>query len=121
MYRRTEYPVARRNKDAPCSAGRPAARQTAPTVSGYLVPEGDEKRLIAFSLLFNDFIEEIANARHVVDGIFVDEGPNGQGKASFTNLWMVTLADKQMRQLTTGDRIIGDFEPSRRLRSSTCM
>src|SRR5687767_1191766 len=28
------------------------------------------------------------------DGIFVDEGPNGQGRGSYSNLWVITLADK---------------------------
>ena len=46
------------------------------------------------------------------DGIFVDEGPNGQTRASFSNIWVITLADKQARQLTTGDHIVGDFAPS---------
>lgn len=53
-----------------------------------------------------------ARKNSIGDGIFVDEGPNGQGRGAFTNLWVVALADKQARQLTTGDRIIGDFEPS---------
>ena len=26
------------------------------------------------------------------DGIFVDEGPNGQGRGNFSNLWVITLA-----------------------------
>jgi dipeptidyl aminopeptidase/acylaminoacyl peptidase len=46
------------------------------------------------------------------DGIFVDEGPNGQGRGNFSNLWVITLADKQARQLTTGERFIGDFKAS---------
>ena len=46
------------------------------------------------------------------DGIFVDEGPNGQGRGSFSNLWTITVADKQTRRLTTGDNFIGDFQPS---------
>jgi dipeptidyl aminopeptidase/acylaminoacyl peptidase len=46
------------------------------------------------------------------DGIFVDEGPNGQGRGSYSNVWMITVADKQTRQLTTGDHFIGDFQPS---------
>jgi dipeptidyl aminopeptidase/acylaminoacyl peptidase len=46
------------------------------------------------------------------DGIFVDEGPNGQGRGSFSNIWTITVADKQTRRLTTGDNFIGDFEPS---------
>ena len=46
------------------------------------------------------------------DGIFVDEGANGQGRGTFSNLWVITLADKQARQLTTGEHFIGDFRPS---------
>ena len=46
------------------------------------------------------------------DSVFVDEGPNGQTRASFSNLWVIAVADKQARQLTTGDRVIGDFAPS---------
>jgi dipeptidyl aminopeptidase/acylaminoacyl peptidase len=46
------------------------------------------------------------------DGIFVDEGPNGQGRSSYSNLWVIAVADKQTRQLTRGDHFIGDFEPS---------
>jgi dipeptidyl aminopeptidase/acylaminoacyl peptidase len=46
------------------------------------------------------------------DGIFVDEGPNGQTRATFSNLWVLTVADKQSQRLTTGDRIINDFEPT---------
>jgi dipeptidyl aminopeptidase/acylaminoacyl peptidase len=50
--------------------------------------------------------------KNLGDGIFVDEGPNGQGRSTFSNLWAVTLADKQLRQLTTGEQIVTDFEPS---------
>jgi dipeptidyl aminopeptidase/acylaminoacyl peptidase len=46
------------------------------------------------------------------DGIFVDEGANGQTRGSFSNVWVIGIADKQTRQLTTGDHIIGDFAPS---------
>jgi dipeptidyl aminopeptidase/acylaminoacyl peptidase len=46
------------------------------------------------------------------DAIFVDEGPNGQGRGNFSNVWVITIADKQVRQLTTGDRAVTDFAPS---------
>jgi dipeptidyl aminopeptidase/acylaminoacyl peptidase len=46
------------------------------------------------------------------DAIFVDEGANGQGRGNFANAWVITIADKQTRQLTTGDRTITDFAPS---------
>jgi dipeptidyl aminopeptidase/acylaminoacyl peptidase len=46
------------------------------------------------------------------DGIFVDEGPNGQGRGTYSNLWVITIADKQVRQLTTGRQVISDFKIS---------
>jgi dipeptidyl aminopeptidase/acylaminoacyl peptidase len=46
------------------------------------------------------------------DAIFVDEGPNGQGRGSFSNLWVITIADKQARQLTKGEHIVTDVAPS---------
>ena len=42
----------------------------------------------------------------------VDEGPNGQTRGSFSNLWVITPADKQSQRLTSGDRIVSDFRPS---------
>lgn len=56
--------------------------------------------------------DEDARKKSIGDGIFVDEGPNGQKRASFSNLWVVTIADRQTRRLTTGDRVIAEFEPS---------
>ena len=46
------------------------------------------------------------------DAIFVDEGANGQGRASFSNAWVISIADKDARQLTTGDQTVSDFAPS---------
>jgi dipeptidyl aminopeptidase/acylaminoacyl peptidase len=46
------------------------------------------------------------------DAIFVDEGPNGQGRGSFSNVWSIAIADKEARRLTSGDHIVTDFEPS---------
>jgi dipeptidyl aminopeptidase/acylaminoacyl peptidase len=46
------------------------------------------------------------------DGIFVDEGANGQGRGTFSNIWVMTVADKKSRQLTIGSNFIGDFVPS---------
>jgi dipeptidyl aminopeptidase/acylaminoacyl peptidase len=53
-----------------------------------------------------------ARKNSIGDGIFVDEGPNGQGRGSYSNLWVMTVADKQVRQLTKGNHLIGDFVPS---------
>lgn len=46
------------------------------------------------------------------DGIFVDEGPNGQGKGTYSNLWVIDVPDGRSTRLTSGDHIVGDFEPS---------
>jgi dipeptidyl aminopeptidase/acylaminoacyl peptidase len=46
------------------------------------------------------------------DAVFVDEGPNGQGRSNYTNVWVITIADKQARQLTTGQHIVTDLAPS---------
>jgi dipeptidyl aminopeptidase/acylaminoacyl peptidase len=56
--------------------------------------------------------EEKASKKNVGDGIFVDEGPNGQGRGRYSNLWVVTLADKATRQVTTGPRLVSGFAPS---------
>ena len=53
-----------------------------------------------------------ARKNSIGDGIVVDEGPNGQGRSSYANLWVITVADKQTRQLTTGTNLIASFEPS---------
>ncbi len=46
------------------------------------------------------------------DAIVVDEGANGQGRGNFSNAWVITITDKQTRQLTTGDQIVTDLAPS---------
>jgi len=46
------------------------------------------------------------------DAIYVDEGANGQGRNSFSSAWLITVADKQTRQLTTGEQIVTDLAPS---------
>jgi dipeptidyl aminopeptidase/acylaminoacyl peptidase len=53
-----------------------------------------------------------ARKNSIGDGIFVDEGPNGQVRGSYANLWVISVADKQARQLTKGEQIVTDFEPS---------
>lgn len=46
------------------------------------------------------------------DAIYVDEGPNGQGRGRFTKLWVIGADGGGERALTTDDRLIGDFMPS---------
>jgi len=55
---------------------------------------------------------EKARKKNLGDGIFVDEGPNGQSAGRFSNLWVVTVDDKAVRQITTGQRLISSFAPS---------
>jgi dipeptidyl aminopeptidase/acylaminoacyl peptidase len=55
---------------------------------------------------------EKESRKNAGDGIHVDEGPNGQGRGSFTNVWVITIADKQARQITTGEHIVGALAPS---------
>lgn len=59
-----------------------------------------------------DSEEEQARRKSAGDAIFVDEGPNGQGRARWANLWVATLADRAVRQITTGPRTIGSFAPA---------
>ncbi|MDX1673713.1 MAG: S9 family peptidase [Longimicrobiales bacterium] len=45
------------------------------------------------------------------DGLFVNEGPNGQTRGRYSNLWWVPadFEDAEARPVTEGDRMIGDF------------
>ncbi|MFQ5537805.1 MAG: S9 family peptidase [Gemmatimonadota bacterium] len=46
------------------------------------------------------------------DAIFVDEGPNGQTEARWTNLWRVTVPSGDEERLTEGERRVGGFDVS---------
>ncbi|HEX5475387.1 MAG TPA: S9 family peptidase [Vicinamibacterales bacterium] len=46
------------------------------------------------------------------DAIFVDEGPNGQEREHYVNLWRVTLADHAEHPITRERMFIGGFDPS---------
>ena len=46
------------------------------------------------------------------DGIFVDEGPNGQSRGQWSNLWIYDLTAKKERQITKERMIVGGYEPS---------
>ena len=71
----------------------------------------DDSTQIFFTAEEEDAMKD-ARKNSIGDGIFVDEGANGQGRGSYTNVWMITVASKQMRQLTRGNNLISDFEPS---------
>ena len=45
------------------------------------------------------------------DAVFVNEGPNGQTRGSYSNLWWVPVDfdDADARPVTSGDRLVGDF------------
>jgi dipeptidyl aminopeptidase/acylaminoacyl peptidase len=42
------------------------------------------------------------------DAIFVDEGPNGQERADFTELWRVAVADRREQAITRDDALLID-------------
>lgn len=46
------------------------------------------------------------------DAIFVDEGPNGQTRSDWTNLWAFTVASKNEERLTEEDFLISSFDAS---------
>jgi len=46
------------------------------------------------------------------DAIYVDEGPTGQASSSYSNIWIVKVADKSERQITKDKLHVGRFAPS---------
>jgi dipeptidyl aminopeptidase/acylaminoacyl peptidase len=56
--------------------------------------------------------EEKAAKKAGDDATFVDEGPNGQERGRYSEIWEVGLADKQSRQVSKGQLLIQDFKPS---------
>ncbi len=56
--------------------------------------------------------EEKAAEKAGDDAIYVDEGPNGQGRGDYSGIWTVTLADKAERPITKGQMLVGAFAPS---------
>jgi dipeptidyl aminopeptidase/acylaminoacyl peptidase len=56
--------------------------------------------------------EEKAATKAGEDAIFVDEGPNGQERGRYAEVWETALEGKQARQISKGRLLIGDFKPS---------
>ena len=56
-----------------------------------------------------DSVEEAREAGH--DALFVNEGPNGQTRGRWSNLWWVPVDfdDADARPITRGERMVGDF------------
>ena len=71
----------------------------------------DDSTQIVFNAEEEDALKD-TRKNSIGDGVFVDEGPNGQGRGSYSNLWVITVADKQAKQLTRGNNLISDFVPS---------
>ena len=46
------------------------------------------------------------------DGIFVDEGPNGQSRGQWSNFWVYDMTAKKERQITKEKMIVGGFDVS---------
>ncbi len=56
--------------------------------------------------------EEKESAKGGADAIYVDEGPNGQGQGSWSNLWAIDIAEKEERQITTREWSVSGFAVS---------
>jgi dipeptidyl aminopeptidase/acylaminoacyl peptidase len=56
-----------------------------------------------------DSVEKAREAGY--DAVFVNEGPNGQTRGRYSNLWWVPVDfdDAESRPITRGDRMVGDF------------
>lgn len=56
-----------------------------------------------------DSVEKARKAGY--DAVFVNEGPNGQSRGRYSNLWWVPVDfdDAESRPITRGDRLVGDF------------
>ncbi len=71
---------------------------------------GDSRRLV---FVASDSVpKKVKEARKKgYDELFVDEGPNGQERGSWSNLWWVPadFDDADARPITTGERMIADF------------
>ena len=46
------------------------------------------------------------------DAIYVFEGPNGQGRDRWSNLWIVSIADREPRQITHEKMLVSDLNVS---------
>ena len=53
--------------------------------------------------------EEKAAEKSGNDVVFVDEGPNGQDRGRYSQLWEIALANKKARQVSTGRLLIESF------------
>jgi dipeptidyl aminopeptidase/acylaminoacyl peptidase len=56
--------------------------------------------------------EEKALEKAGDDAIFVDEGPNGQERGRYRELWVITIANKEARQVSKGQLLIDEIKPS---------
>jgi dipeptidyl aminopeptidase/acylaminoacyl peptidase len=95
----------------PMTVGGEATKLTDQKTAVRAIKWSDDSTRIFFTLEEEDPLKD-ARKNSIGDGIFVDEGPNGQGRGSYSNIWVIAVADKQARQLTRGDNFISDFEPS---------
>ncbi len=54
--------------------------------------------------------EEEARHKAGYDGVFIDEGANGQRAGAWQNLWRIDIASKEETRLTQGERRIASFD-----------
>lgn len=56
--------------------------------------------------------EERTAERQGDDVIFVDEGPNGQSRGNWSNVWAITVADRKEQQITREKMLVSDIAVS---------
>jgi Tol biopolymer transport system component len=56
--------------------------------------------------------EEKAAEKSGVDAIFVDEGPNGQDRGRYSEIWEIPVGGQKARQVSKGQLLIDGFKPS---------
>jgi dipeptidyl aminopeptidase/acylaminoacyl peptidase len=72
----------------------------------------DDSTRIFFSATDKRPEDESTMVNEDEDVIFVDEGPNGQNRSYWSNLWLFDVEAREEKQLTDEDFIVGSFDIS---------
>ncbi len=72
----------------------------------------DDESKIFFTATDKRPDDEEKEMKDGADAIFVDEGPNGQGRSYWRNLWVFDVASKEITQLTDEEWLFGSFAVS---------
>jgi len=72
----------------------------------------DDSTKIFFSATDKRPDDESTMVNEDEDVIFVDEGPNGQNRSYWSNLWVFDIESREEKQLTDEEFFLGGFDPS---------